>query len=64
MRDYLTSKVVKAQIALSEAKNDETGAAGVEYGILVVAVSAVIVVAAVAIGGKIGTAFDTVNNAL
>ena len=49
---------------LLEEAQAERGAAGVEYGILVAAVSAVIVVAAMAIGNKIGAAFDTVNNAL
>ena len=40
---------------------DEEGAAGVEYGILVAAVAAVIIVVALAIGGKTNNAFQAVN---
>ena len=39
----------------------DRGASGVEYGIMIAAVAAVIVVAAFAIGSKIGVAFDDVN---
>ena len=35
-----------------------------EYGILVAAIAALIVAVALAIGGKVQNAFDTVNNAL
>lgn len=47
-----------------ERVRDERGAAGVEYGILVAAIAAVIVVVAFAIGVKIFNAFTTVNNQL
>ena len=45
---------------LAEAREDR-GATGVEYGIMVAAIAAVIVVAAFSIGGKVGGAFDTVD---
>lgn len=43
---------------------DEDGASGVEYGILVAAVSALIVALAFSIGGKIQGAFNTVDTAI
>jgi pilus assembly protein Flp/PilA len=43
---------------------DEQGASGVEYGIMVAAVAAGIVVAAYSIGGKIKAAFTTVDNTM
>jgi pilus assembly protein Flp/PilA len=43
---------------------DEQGASGVEYGIMVAAVAAVIIVVAFSIGGKVKGAFDTVDTGL
>lgn len=43
---------------------DEEGATAVEYGIMVAAIAAVIVTVVFAIGVKVDTAFDTVDNAL
>ncbi len=43
---------------------DEEGASGVEYGIMVAAVAAVIIAVAIAIGGKVQNAFNTVNTNL
>jgi pilus assembly protein Flp/PilA len=43
---------------------DEQGATAVEYGLFVAAIAAVIVVAVVALGGKVNTAFTTVNSKL
>jgi pilus assembly protein Flp/PilA len=43
---------------------EEGGAAGVEYGILVAAIAAVIIAVVFAIGLKIKGAFDTVNTEL
>ena len=40
---------------------DEEGAAGVEYGILLAAIAAGIIAAAFSIGGKLTTAFNTVD---
>jgi pilus assembly protein Flp/PilA len=44
-------------------KNEE-GATAVEYGIMVAAIAAVIVVTVVALGAKVEAAFTTVLNAL
>ena len=43
---------------------DEQGATAVEYGLFVSAIAAVIVVAVLALGGKVNTAFTTVNSKL
>ena len=43
---------------------DEEGATAVEYGIMVAAIAAVIVGVVFAIGGKVDTAFETVNECL
>ena len=42
----------------------ERGATAVEYGLLVALIAAVIVVVVAALGGKLNTAFSTVNNVL
>lgn len=42
----------------------EDGATAVEYGLLVALIAAVIVGVVAALGGKINTAFNTVNTAL
>ena len=47
-----------------EFLRDEQGASGVEYGIMVAAVAAGIVIAAYSIGGKISTAFTTVDTTM
>jgi pilus assembly protein Flp/PilA len=49
---------------LSEVRESERGAAGVEYGILVAAIAAVIVALAFLIGGEIKNAFQTVYDEL
>ena len=43
---------------------DERGAAGVEYGILVAAIAAVIIAVVFVIGTKVKNAFETVNGKL
>ena len=43
---------------------DESGATAVEYGLMVAAIAAVIVAVVVGLGGKVNTAFNTVNTAL
>ena len=43
---------------------DEEGATAVEYGMMVALVAAVIVAVVKTLGGKVNTAFTTVNNAL
>ena len=40
---------------------EEDGASGVEYGILVAAVAAVIILVALAVGGKVSNGFEAVN---
>jgi pilus assembly protein Flp/PilA len=45
-------------------RRDEKGATAVEYGLLVALIAAVIVAVVATLGGKIGTAFSTVNNNL
>ena len=47
---------------LTSFAKDESGAAGVEYGILVAAVSVGIVALAFIIGGYVAAAFDTVRD--
>jgi pilus assembly protein Flp/PilA len=42
----------------------EQGATAVEYGLLVALIAAIIVVAVATLGGKVNTAFSTVNNAI
>ena len=47
-----------------KAKMDERGATGVEYGLLVALIAAVIVIVVATLGQKIENAFTTVNNKL
>jgi pilus assembly protein Flp/PilA len=47
-----------------ERRQDEKGATAVEYGLLVALIAAVIVAVVATLGGKIGTAFSTVNSKL
>ena len=49
---------------LTRFMRDDAGAAGVEYGILVAAVAAGIIVAAFSIGGNVSNAFNFVSNTL
>jgi pilus assembly protein Flp/PilA len=49
---------------VAKMKNSEEGATGVEYGLLVALIAAVIVAVVVTLGQKILNAFTTVNNAL
>ncbi len=41
---------------------DEEGATAVEYGLIVAAIAAVIIVVVMSIGGKVQTAFQTVDD--
>jgi pilus assembly protein Flp/PilA len=43
---------------------DEEGATAVEYGIMVAAIAAVIVVVVNSVGGKVNSAFTKVNSAM
>ena len=52
---------------LASLKNfwtEEEGATAVEYGIMVAAIAAVIITVVISIGGKVDTAFDTVDTAM
>jgi pilus assembly protein Flp/PilA len=63
----MLQSLVKAQNGLynaTHATRDERGAAGVEYGLLVALIAAVIVGTVATLGTKINTAFTTVTNAL
>ena len=49
---------------LTSLKNfwtEEEGATAVEYGIMVAAIAAVIITVVISIGGKVDSAFDTVD---
>ncbi|GJL99536.1 MAG: hypothetical protein DHS20C07_12160 [Methyloligella sp.] len=41
--------------------NDESGATAIEYGLIAAGISVVIIGTVNSIGGKIGTAFTTIN---
>jgi len=43
---------------------DEEGATAVEYGIMVAAIAAVIILVVYSVGGKVNNAFQNVDNAL
>ena len=60
--NYISSKMVAKMQALWATR--EQGATAVEYGLLVALIAAIIVVAVATLGGKINTAFSTVNNAI
>lgn len=60
--DFLTRKFVELQIARTEAK--DAGASGVEYGVLVFAVAAAIVVIAITVGEDVVGAFTEVHDEL
>ena len=49
---------------IKDFAKDEQGATAVEYGLFVAALAAVIVAIVVALGGKINTAFGTINGKL
>lgn len=53
--------LVNMQNILSELRENERGATGVEYGIMVAAIAAVIVAVAFSIGIKVDAAFDVVD---
>ena len=44
--------------------NDESGATAIEYGLIVALIAVVIISAVSAIGGKLKTAFDSINTGL
>ena len=50
--------------ALKSMLADETGATMVEYGIMVALIAAVCIVLISTLGGKVSTAFSSVNSAI
>jgi pilus assembly protein Flp/PilA len=49
---------------LTKFVKEDSGATAVEYGIMVAAIAAVIIGVVILIGGKVNTAFDTVEKAM
>lgn len=67
MNKQLQTIAAKAQnqwYSMTEAERDERGAAGVEYGLLVALIAAVIVATVKTLGTQINTAFTTITSAL
>jgi pilus assembly protein Flp/PilA len=61
----MLARIAKFQTSMFHARTaKERGATAVEYGLLVALIAAVIVGVVAALGGKINTAFSTVNNAV
>ena len=49
---------------LAKFVKEDSGATAVEYGIMVAAIAAVIVGVVIAVGGKVNTAFTTVDTSM
>ena len=49
---------------LAKFVKEDSGATAVEYGIMVAAIAAVIIAVVVLVGGKVNTAFNTVEQAM
>lgn len=49
---------------IDQLVKDEQGATAVEYGLIIAAIAAVIILVVIAIGTKVDTAFETVNSGL
>jgi pilus assembly protein Flp/PilA len=60
----LAVKAQNSMYAKKEAARDEDGAAGVEYGLLVALIAAVIIGTVKILGTQINTAFTTITSAL
>jgi len=52
---------LKIMLEGKKAEIDERGATGVEYGLLVALIAAVIIVTVGLVGGKVQNAFQTIN---
>jgi pilus assembly protein Flp/PilA len=63
MFNYIRKEIEMMKKIMSFFK-DEEGATAVEYGIMVAAIAAVIVLVTYAVGGKVLGAFNTVNTAM
>ncbi len=60
----MSDMVLTLWTRLQNLQTDERGATAVEYGMIVALIAAVIVTVVAALGGKINTAFTTINNAI
>ena len=60
----IAAKAQNHWYSMTEADRDERGAAGVEYGLLVALIAAVIVATVGILGKQINTAFQTITGAL
>ena len=60
--DKVQELLVKAHV--QKTALDERGAAGVEYGLLVALIAAVIIGTVATLGGQINSAFETITGAL
>ncbi|MDP5253179.1 MULTISPECIES: Flp family type IVb pilin [unclassified Vibrio] len=60
----LTKLFCKAQTLVTEFKNDERGVTAIEYGLIAVAMAAVLGVLFGSDGGTVGTALSTVFNGI
>ena len=49
---------------VSRFMNDESGATAIEYGLIVALIAVVIISAVSILGGKLNTAFETINTKL
>ena len=68
MNDYITGKIVDAQIASNEkavaVRNDETGAAAVEYGLLVAGIAVAVILVVFTLGDEIAEMFTQITTAI
>ena len=58
------ARLLTAWLQSRFAVDREKGATAVEYGMMVALIAAVIVATVATLGGKVNTAFQTINNAL
>jgi pilus assembly protein Flp/PilA len=57
----MLARLAKFQTTMFHAKNRESGATAVEYGLMVALIAAVIVAVVAILGGKISTLFNDVG---
>jgi pilus assembly protein Flp/PilA len=65
-RVFLMASILAGELTMSKIRallRDERGASMVEYSILIGIITATVIATIVLIGGKIGTAWTTLNNA-
>ena len=64
MTDAFTYVVARLHNAAASLRDREEGQAMVEYALILALVSIAAIVALTALGGKVKTAFETINNAM